>query len=263
VGKQYDANALLIGALLFSAVAHLGSWFALEWVDIEKFTRLISEVEFSVVEEEPELVDIPDEEEIPEEEDEPEPEPEPRRARPEPEVEEEEPEPPAPAEETPVAFDNIVLTNDSGESGWATQQGSGVDREGPIGRPRAEVTGRSRMGQPNGQIGGTGQASGPAIVPMTALRRRPRPPGDLDSMLQRFYPREARRQGIEGRSQIRIRINTDGSVRVLRTVASSGAEFAQACTQMLRQTRWRPALGPEGDPAATVTNFSCDFTVNY
>jgi TonB family protein len=98
---------------------------------------------------------------------------------------------------------------------------------------------------------------------MTALSRRPEPPRDLDHLLQRYYPREARRQGVEGRSQIRIRINADGSVAVLRTVGSTSDQFAQACTRMLRQTRWRPGLGGNGEPAATVTNFACDFTVTY
>jgi TonB family protein len=98
---------------------------------------------------------------------------------------------------------------------------------------------------------------------MSSLSRRPEPPDNLDSMLQRFYPRDARRQGVEGRSQVRIRINPDGSIRVLRSLGSTGQEFAQACARMLRQTRWRPGVGPEGEPAATVTNFSCDFTVNY
>jgi TonB family protein len=268
VGKQYEANALLIGALLFSGLVHVATWFGLALVDVEHFTRLISEVEFMVVEEEPEelpdLVELPDEPEA-EEPDEPEPEPEPERRRPPPEPEEApEPEPdPAPAEETPVEFANVVLTNDTGESGWATHQGSGEERDGPIGRPRAQVTNRSREGSPRGAVGGTGEAPGPRVIPMSSLSRRPEPPGNLDSMLQRFYPREARRQGVEGRSQIRIRINPDGSVRVLRTLGSTNQEFAQACARMLRQTRWRPGVGPEGDPAATVTNFSCDFTVNY
>ena len=49
MGKQfYDRNVLLIGALLFSAVAHFGSWHTLGWVDIEEYSRLIAEIEFSV-----------------------------------------------------------------------------------------------------------------------------------------------------------------------------------------------------------------------
>lgn len=266
-----DPNPLLTYAVIFSAAAHVVTWFALDLVPTEEFTRLISEVELFVIEEveeePPPLPELPDEPE-PEvdEELELEPEPPPRpRPRPEPEMEPEaDPEPPAPAEETVVAFDNLVLTNEIGESGWATQQGSGVEREGPVGRPNAEVTGRNRRGARNGRAGGTGEApAGPPLLPLAALSRRPAPPADLNSMLQRFYPPEARRQGVEGRSQIRIRINHDGSIRVLRTLSSTNEEFARACARMLRGTRWDPGLGPEGQPAATVTNFRCDFAVAF
>jgi len=270
--QSNDPNALLVGALIFSALVHFGSWLALDWVPSQEITRLIAEIEFSIVEEiamEPELPPLPELPDEPESEPEPEPEPEPvRRPRPEPQAEvdpEPDPDPPPPAQETVVAFDNIVLTNETGESGWATQQGSGVDREGPVGRPSAEVTGRDRRGSRNGQVGGTGDgpASPPPVLPLAALSRRPAPLADLNSMLQRFYPTEARRQGVEGQSQIRIRINHDGSIRVLRTLSSTNDEFARACARMLRGTRWDPGLGPEGQPAATVTNFRCDFAVAF
>ncbi|NND30148.1 MAG: hypothetical protein HKN97_16310, partial [Myxococcales bacterium] len=56
-------------------------------------------------------------------------------------------EPPAAAPETPVTFDNIVLTNEGDEpSSWAMDPGSGESRDGPMGKPDAVVTGRSREG---------------------------------------------------------------------------------------------------------------------
>ena len=79
--QSNDPNALLLGALIFSVLDHFGSWLALDWVPTEVITRLISEVECSVVEEiamEPELPPLPELPDEPEPEPEAEPEPAPR-----------------------------------------------------------------------------------------------------------------------------------------------------------------------------------------
>jgi outer membrane biosynthesis protein TonB len=126
--------------------------------DGPRMVALTDAVDVSFIEEEIE-------EPGPEEPDEPEPE-EPEEVKPPPKPktfkapkgpQEASEEPPAAAQEAPVAFDNLVLTNEGdGDSSWAIEQASGKSVEGPIGSPNAAVTGRSKIGVVGGIIGGTG-----------------------------------------------------------------------------------------------------------
>ncbi len=166
-------------------------------------------------------------------------------------------------EETPVSFDNLVLSNDSGESDWSTRQGSGVDREGPVGPPGVE-TGRRREGEPSGVVGGQGApAPGPRVVPFADLSRQPSPISNLDQLLQRNYPEEAREQGVEGRVRVLIQILPTGRARILRTVSSSRQDFATACRRTVGQARFDPPLDSSGQPVATQVPFECDFRIRY
>lgn len=215
---------------------------------------------------------------------EPEPEPEPEPARPEPvrpepvvaeqaaqqptepppQAEPQPAEPPPPAQETPVEFDGLVLGGEG--SSWSTTQASGQERGALIGTPGAAVTGRSREGTPGGVVGGTGTGA-PTLVADADLRRRPVPPSadELNALLQRNYPEEAKRQGISGRARVRAIVGTDGRLRSVRVVRESpaGQGFGGACRRaLLDAADWQPAIGPDGQPAATEIPFDCAFDVH-
>ena len=130
-------------------------------------------------------------------------------------------EPPAAAPETPVAFDNIVLTNEGDEpSDWAMDPGSGESREGPIGRPDAVVTGRSKEGVVGGILGGTGIG---VVVDVGDLSRQPIPP-TLKQKLERVYPKKARQEGIGGRADARLSVGPDGKPVTTRVTFRCGYE---------------------------------------
>ena len=252
--------------IALSVLVHLAGWLMLSWAPptAQVIARLAA-VDVQVIEPEPAASDLPP---LPEPEPEPEEEiepvvPPPRpEAPPEPPPEETPPEPPPPAEETPVAFDGVVLTNEGEGSGagWAVQQASGEDREGPIGPPGVP-TGRRRRGVQGGTVGGTGTGPpAPRVVEATNLSRRPTPPSDLNRLLERNYPRRARQQGIEGVARVRVRIGADGRVRVLGNISETWEGFGEACAQTVRQAGgWRPPLGPAGQPVATIVPFRCTF----
>lgn len=225
-------------------------------------------VAFTIVEE-----PIAPEPEAPVEDASPEPEPaEPQRVKPppkpktfkapeEPPAERQE-EPPAAAPETPVAFDNIVLTNEGDEPGaWAVDPGSGRSREGPIGRPDAVVSGRSRDGVAGGVIGGTGTG---VVVDVGDLSSRPIPP-TLKQKLENLYPKKARQEGVEGEADARLFIGPDGlpgKIRIL-SEAPAGYGFGEACKKALQGERWKPPIDREGKPVTTRVTFRCGFEIRY
>lgn len=170
--------------------------------------------------------------------------------------------PPPPAQETVADFTGVTLTNEGDGPGWASVVGNGQDITAPLGRPNAVVTGRNRSGVAGGAVGGTG--TGPAIpeVPLGDLTRAPRAP-DLNGVLERYYPREARLQGIEGRAVVRARIKPDGSVDRIRVVSESEGGFGQACRQTLDGSRWSAPIDRNGRPVATEISYTCRFEVRF
>jgi TonB family protein len=171
-------------------------------------------------------------------------------------------EPPAAAPETPVAFDNLVLTNDGNEpSSWTVEPGSGQSREGPIGRPDAVVTGRSRDGVAGGVVGGTGSG---LVVDVGDLSKQPIPPS-LRQKLERLYPKKARQEGVEGEAVIRLQIGPEGLPSKIRIVSESppGYELGKACVEALEGEKWQPPIGKDGKPVATRVTYRCGFEIRY
>ncbi len=170
--------------------------------------------------------------------------------------------PPAAAPEAPVTFDNIVLTNEGDEpSSWAMDPGSGESRDGPIGKPDAVVTGRSRDGVIGGIIGGTGIG---VVVDVGDLSRRPIPPS-LKQKLERLYPKKAKQEGVEGEAVLRLQIGPDGSPSKLRLLSEDpiGYGFGQICKQALQDATWKPPLDKEGKPVSTRVTFTCGFEIRF
>jgi TonB family protein len=171
-------------------------------------------------------------------------------------------EPPAAAPETPVAFDNIVLTNEGDEpSSWAVDPGSGESREGPIGRPDAVVTGRSRDGIVGGIVGGTGIG---VVVDVGDLSRQPIPPS-LKRKLEKLYPKKAHQEGIEGEAVLRLQIAPDGFPAKIRIISEdpTGYELGRACMKTLQGEQWKPPLDQDGKPVTTRITYRCGFEIRY
>ena len=171
-------------------------------------------------------------------------------------------EPPAAAPETPIAFDNIVLTNEGDEpSSWATNPGSGETREGPIGRPDAVATGRSREGIVGGVVGGMGVG---VVVDVGDLSKKPIPPA-LRQKLEKLYPKKARQEGVEGGATIRLLIGPDGVPSKIRVISVDppGYEFERACANALKGEKWQPPLDKDGKPVATRVTYRCNFEIRY
>jgi TonB family protein len=170
-------------------------------------------------------------------------------------------EPPAAAPETPVAFDNVVLTNEGDEGSWAVDPGSGKSREGPIGRPDAVVTGRSRNGIIGGAIGGTGIG---VVVDVGDLSRRPIPP-PLKTKLEKLYPNKARQEGVEGKVDVRLYIGPDGAPAKIRVLSEDPVEykFGDACKKALENEKWKPGIDKDGKPVTTRVTFRCGFEIRY
>ncbi|MGD8607972.1 MAG: energy transducer TonB [Myxococcales bacterium] len=171
-------------------------------------------------------------------------------------------EPPAAAPETPVAFDNLVLTNEGDEpSSWAVEPASGKSREGPIGRPDAVVSGRSRQGVAGGVIGGTGAG---VVVDVGDLSKQPVPPV-LKQKLEKLYPKKARQEGVEGEAVVRLQIGPDGLPSKIRVVSENpaGYQLGNACMKTLQGEKWQPPIGKDGKPVTTRVTYRCGFEIRY
>jgi TonB family protein len=171
-------------------------------------------------------------------------------------------EPPTAAPEAPVAFDNVVLTNEGDEpSSWAVDPGSGKSSDKPIGRPDAVVTGRSRDGVVGGIIGGTGIG---IVVDVGDLSRQPIPPS-LKRKLERLYPKKARQEGIEGEAVLRLQIAADGHPAKIRIISEdpTGYELGKACMKALQGEQWKPPIDKTGKPVNTRITYRCGFEIRY
>jgi len=217
----------------------------------------VSFIEEEIEEPEPEEAEEPEPEEP--EVVKPPPKPKTFKAAKEPPAQEE---PPAAARETPIAFDNVILTNDGdSDSSWTTEQASGKSVEGPIGSPNAAVTGRSKVGVVGGVIGGTGIG---VVVDVGDLSRRPIPPA-LKRKLERLYPRKAHAEGVEGEAVIRLQIGPDGLPAKIRVISEdpTGYELGEACVKALKGEVWQPPVGKDGKRVTTRITYRCGFEIRY
>lgn len=168
--------------------------------------------------------------------------------------------PQAPQAETPTDFSGVTLTNDGPGPGWASATGNGAAMHGPIGTPGRKVTGRSLDGAAGGTQAGPAR-EGPPVLGLADLSRPPRAPV-LNDVLERNYPNEARKRGIQGNAMLRVRIMPDGHVRDLIVLAESEPGFGDACRRTLRGSVWSPPLDRGARPASTYVSYTCKFEVH-
>lgn len=270
--SERKGDAILGAVLALSGLTHFGAWVILGAIPPQaSVVRPPTSVEI--------IATPPPEPELPAPEPEPEPEPEvvepdpepvippPRRDRPEPA------EPPPPLEEAvppPAAQEEIAdfsgetLTVEGPGPGWTSAVGNGESMEGPIGAPGGQVTGRRRTGTPDGVVGGSPTTPPETVVAVADLRSPPGEPSGVGERLQRLYPTRLRSMSIEGTAMVRIRISANGAISRLRVIRASEPEFGQACLVAVRDAgAWRPAVGPDGQPATTEIRYNCEFSLAY
>ena len=107
--------------------------------------------------------------------------------------------------------------------------------------------------------------TGPRIVSVKSLSRRPGAPASLEAVLKRNFPRRARIQGIPGVAKLSVRVLPDGRLARLKVLRETGAYgFGDACIRTLRAAGlWKPPLDRAGKPVGTDITFECTFDVGY
>jgi protein TonB len=238
-----------------SGAAHIVIFSTLGLVPPPAEVLAMHEMSFEVVEPEP-PPPPPIEEPEP-----PPPEPEPQRARSAPKAEPTPAEPPPPeaqpAAEEVADFTGVTLTGGDGAS-WSTAIGSGAPLKGPVGK----IGGQQGEPQQAAKVG----PAGPRVVALDSLARKPAAPSNLGTLLEQYFPRRARMQGVEGRAVARLRILPNGRIANVRVVEEypAGYDFGAACRDMLQAAPpWVPPLDRNGTPVAADVPFTCTFVVNY
>lgn len=244
------------GVFAFSLAGHIVVFAALTLVPPPAEVVAMHEMTFEVAEPPPPPPEPPTEEPPP-------PEPEPVRKQAPPKAEPKPDEPPPEAAEPVVDevedFTGETLTAADGSGSWSTVVGSGGQFKGPIGKIKQ---GGSEAPQQAAKLAPTG----PRVVALASLARKPAPPSGLDSLLQRGYPTRARVQGVEGRVVTRLRILPNGRVGRIEVIeeSPSGFDFASACREMLEHAPpWVAPLDRDGTPVASDVTFTCTYEVNY
>ena len=101
---------------------------------------------------------------------------------------------------------------------------------------------------------------GPEMVSAHDLSKAPRPP-QLDLVLERNYPADARRSGMPGTAILSVQILADGSVGVVHRVSQTTPRFGDACERTVRSGPWSPPLDRADRPVATLITYTCRFEV--
>jgi periplasmic protein TonB len=254
-----SGGARTFGLTAISLSAHLVAFTMLGLVPPPSDVLAMHEMEFTVEEPPPEPETPPPPPPPP---DPPEPEPPkakaPKAAAPEPEPPPEETPPPEQAPEEVADFTGTTLTAEG--AGWSTRTGSGAPLTGPVGKIGRKPSDSDQMASK--PVGPTG----PRVVPLKSLSRRPAAPQGLDAMLERHYPKRARTQGVEGKVVIALRVLPTGRPADLRVVREhpSGFDFAEACRKTIRESgAFTPGLDRDGTAVASDIDFTCDFVVDY
>ncbi|MEZ5980613.1 MAG: TonB family protein [Planctomycetota bacterium] len=148
---------------------------------------------------------------------------------------------PAPLDDAPVDFTATVLSS---------ADGPGV----------AVRTGQAAVATPAASQASPAVRRAPEMVPVHDLSRAPRPP-QLDRVLERNYPADARRSGMSGTAILSVQILADGSVGVVRRVSQTAQAFGEACERTVRSGPWSPPIDRAGRPVATLITYTCRFEV--
>jgi TonB family protein len=146
----------------------------------------------------------------------------------------------------------VTLTNDDSATALSAVQSE------PGGNGHARV---SEASSGSGSPGTPAGSTAPATVALRDLSRRPVPP-ELDAVLRRNYPAQARRNYVTGTAIVRARIDADGRVRSSTIVSQTQPGFGAACQKTVLGSVWSPPLDGRGHPVATHVSYTCRFQVD-
>lgn len=79
---------------------------------------------------------------------------------------------------------------------------------------------------------------------------------------EEVYPREAKKQGIEGQVVLLITVESDGRVSTARVVSGPGHGLNEAARDAVLRARFKPAT-KGGVPVATELRYLYDFAINF
>jgi len=166
------------------------------------------------------------------------------------------------AQETPAAFDNVVLTDERDrDSSWSAEQASGKSVEGPIGSPNAAVTGESKKGVPGGVIGGTSMG---VVVDVGDLSRELVGP-PLNRMIEFLEPKKPGAESVEGEAFVRLQVSAAGVPSNWHVILEDppGYELGRACIETLKKEAWQAPVGEDGKPVTTRIIYRCGYEIRY
>ena len=235
-------------ALGASFVLHAAAYASVKARPRTERSTLKTEVAFVVAEQHPPKVALP--EPPPPAPEEPATKAAARSPRPEPAPEKA----PPPQPSGPFDLTGVTLTGDGPGTGFAMPVGDGSAL-------RATAPRRSMTSAPVPEIASAApKHAGPPLVALADLAARPAPP-DLGSALHRNYPEDARRRGLSGNGEVRVRIDADGVARSVSPLGESASGFAEACRRAVMGSRWSPPRDRSGRAVSTEVRYRCRFLV--
>jgi TonB family protein len=157
----------------------------------------------------------------------------------------------------PVAeLAGVTLTGNATGATWVSPVGHGEVMKAPL---PAIGSGPPSNGPAPGASASTA-AGEPSLVPLRDLSAKPRPPS-LDYVLQRNYPADARRRGLDGSARVAARVEPDGVVRSVRVLSENDGGFGEACRRTLLGSRWSAPVDALGRAVFTEIRYTCRFQV--
>jgi TonB family protein len=235
-------------ALGASFVLHAAAYASVRARPRTEPAKVKSEVAFVVTEQHPPKVTLPEppppapEEPVVKASRSPRPEPAPEKAS-------------QPERSGPFDLTGVTLTGDGPGTGFAMPVGDGSALRATA--PRRPV---AKPAAPEVAAPAVARESGPPLVAVADLGSRPAAP-DLGSALHRNYPEDARRRGLSGTGEVRVRIDADGVARSVAPLAESAAGFAEACRRAVKGSRWSPPRDRSGRAVSTEVRYRCRFLV--
>lgn len=138
----------------------------------------------------------------------------------------------------------------AGRSGAKTPRGTA---QGSVGGVEGGVAGGVRGGTPGGVVGATG--TGP--VSIGSVAQRP----SLVRRVSPTYPPDARRRGLEGLVLLEAVLDVQGNVEPGVKVLQSVPELDRAAIEAVRQWRFQPARGRDGNPVRVILEIPIRFVL--
>jgi TonB family protein len=158
----------------------------------------------------------------------------------------------SPAE--PLDLTGFTLTSDAEDGAWVSAVGNGESLTAAFGVAQRDGAQSPRLQprrtQTRDELVAAGDLSQPPVAP------------NLDAVLSRHYPEQARSAGVAGRAMVRVRISSAGSVVRVTVLDESAGGFADACRHAVLGSVWSAPRDRSGRAVATEVKYVCRFRVD-